>query len=506
MVGLDGIVRGRESRAQRARVSRAAAIGLAALAAVTVLRCALAACLPLSPDEAYYWIWSRALAAGYPDHPPMVALWIRAGTLIAGQTAFGVRLLAPVSGAIGSLLLADAARLLCPRAPHAGLFAAAALNATLLFGAGTATMTPDTPLLFFWTASLWALARFDASGRGWWLIIAGAASGCALASKYTAAFFGLGAALWFVAVPRLRPWLSRPWPWLAAALGLTVFAPVVVWNVAHGWVSFARQGGRLGDWEPARAARYLGELIGGQIALATPLLFILFTAGVVVAALRAVRTRQAAPALLALLSVPPLVVFAQHALGDRVQANWPAVVYPAAVIAASCMTVLQRWRIPALALGAAITGLIYLQAAFSLFPLPAPLDPSQRQLAGWRNLAHDIAAARNAAGASFVVSDQYGVASELAFYLPKDILVIGNDPRWPDFNLSRPRLAGQTGLVVQSERRSFILPPYNGAQLVPAGEVARSRDGVTVERYRLYRIVWPASADEESALLPHPEG
>ena len=37
--------------------------------------------MPLSPDEAYYWVWSHALAAGYLDHPPMVALWVRAGTL-----------------------------------------------------------------------------------------------------------------------------------------------------------------------------------------------------------------------------------------------------------------------------------------------------------------------------------------------------------------------------------------------------------------------------------------
>ena len=505
MVGLEAIVRGRESLGEGARVSRAAAIGLAALAAVTALRCVLAARLPLSPDEAYYWVWSRALAAGYPDHPPMVAFWIRAGTLIAGQTAFGVRLLAPISGAVGSLLLADAARLLFPRACHAGLFAAAALNATLLFGAGTATMTPDTPLLFFWTASVWALARFDASRRGWWLAIAGAASGCALTSKYTGGFFGLGAGLWFIAVPRLRPWLRRPWPWLAAALGLTVFAPVVAWNAAHGWVSFARQGGRLGDWEPVRAAIYLGELVGGQIALATPLLFVLFTAGVVVVALGAVRTQQAPPTLLALLSVPPIAVFAQHALGDRVQANWPAVVYPAAAIAASGITILRRWRMPAVALGAAITAVVYLQGAFSLFPFPAALDPSQRQLAGWQNLAHDIASARSVAAASFVVSDQYGLVSELGFYLPKDVPVVGNDPRWRDFKLARPSLAGQIGLVVQSERRSFILPPYNGAQLVPAGEVARSRDGVAVEHYRLYRVVWPGSADDQSAVLPNRE-
>ena len=47
---------------------------LAALAGLTLLRLVVAAILPLAPDEAYYWAWSRDLQGGYLDHPPMVAL------------------------------------------------------------------------------------------------------------------------------------------------------------------------------------------------------------------------------------------------------------------------------------------------------------------------------------------------------------------------------------------------------------------------------------------------
>ena len=65
--------------------------------------------MPLAPDETYYWIWSHALATGYLDHPPMVALWIRAGTLLLGQTALGVRLLGPLAAALASWMLFDAA-------------------------------------------------------------------------------------------------------------------------------------------------------------------------------------------------------------------------------------------------------------------------------------------------------------------------------------------------------------------------------------------------------------
>ena len=65
--------------------------------ALTALRLLAAAWTPLTFDEAYYWLWSKHLAGGYYDHPPMVALVIRAGTMIAGDTEFGVRLVSVLS-------------------------------------------------------------------------------------------------------------------------------------------------------------------------------------------------------------------------------------------------------------------------------------------------------------------------------------------------------------------------------------------------------------------------
>ena len=60
--------------------------------ALVALRLVAAAFTPITFDEAYYWMWSKNLAGGYYDHPPMVAVVIRLGTLIAGDTEFGVRL------------------------------------------------------------------------------------------------------------------------------------------------------------------------------------------------------------------------------------------------------------------------------------------------------------------------------------------------------------------------------------------------------------------------------
>ena len=66
-----------------------------ALTVVTLVlvRLVAAAWTPLTFDEAYYWIWSKHLALGYYDHPPGAALVIRLGTMIAGDTELGVRLI-----------------------------------------------------------------------------------------------------------------------------------------------------------------------------------------------------------------------------------------------------------------------------------------------------------------------------------------------------------------------------------------------------------------------------
>ena len=69
--------------------ARAAELSVAVL---LLLRLAMAALLPLSADEAYYWLWSRHLAAGYYDHPPAIAFVIRFGTWLLGDTELGVRL------------------------------------------------------------------------------------------------------------------------------------------------------------------------------------------------------------------------------------------------------------------------------------------------------------------------------------------------------------------------------------------------------------------------------
>src|ERR1700674_2848526 len=308
--------------------------------ALVVLRLVSAAVTPLTFDEAYYWMWSKTLAGGYYDHPPMVALVIRAGSLIAGDTELGVRLVSillalPMSWAVyraaailfGGHRLASTATLL--------------LNATLMAAVGTMIVTPDAPLLVASSFVLFFLAKVLETGRGAWWLAVGAAVGAALLSKYTALFFGLAILIWLVTVPKLRRWLISPWPYLGGLVSLLIFSPVILWNADHHWVSFIKQIGRARTADFRLA--FIGELIPTQIAFATPLVWLLGAMGLY-ALLRRDAGASAARVLINATFWTIVAYFIWHSLHARVEANWFAPVYPAFAIAAAVAANITRWE------------------------------------------------------------------------------------------------------------------------------------------------------------------
>ncbi|WP_431280665.1 glycosyltransferase family 39 protein [Humitalea sp. 24SJ18S-53] len=472
-----------------------------ALLLLTLVRLAAAAAVPIAPDEAYYWIWSGALAWGYLDHPPMVAAWIRAGTLVLGETPLGIRLLGPLGLALASVALWDAGRRLFPARPGAGAWGAALFNATLFANAGAVLVTPDTPLVVFWCLALWAAVRLHVSQDGRWWLAVGCFAGLALLSKYTAVLLGLGLAIWVVGAA--RHWLLRWQLWAGGALAVLIFAPVIAWNAAHGWASFAKQGGRAGTATGGAGLRFVWEFLGGQAGLATPLVFVLCVVGGAVALWAALRRRDAGAALLAALIVPGAALFLWQATGSRVQGNWPAILYPAACLAAAGMLGPRwdGWRRPALGLGLVLAILGLVQATLGPLPLPRRSDPSLARLAGWTAFTAEVEAARRDAGLAFVAAEEYGLAAELALRLPPGVAVMAISDRWDLFNLPTPE-SGVTGLLVRSERRGEGAPLWPEA--VPLGGIIRARGGIEAERYRLYRVTVRAEMPPV-AVLPRPK-
>ena len=468
--------------------------------ALVALRLVAAAYTPITFDEAYYWMWSKHLAGGYYDHPPMVAFVIRLGTMIAGDTELGVRLVSILLALPMSWAVYRAAAILFGGRRVAAT-SAILLNVTLMAAVGTMIVTPDAPLLVASSFVLFSLAKVLETGRGAWWLAVGLATGAALLSKYTALFFGPAILIWLVAVPKLRRWLLSPWLYLGGLVALGMFAPVILWNADHRWVSFIKQMGRarIENFKPA----FIAELIPTQVAFATPLVWILGAMG-----LYALFQRRAgalpARVLISTMFWTIVAYFFWHSLHARVEANWFAPVYPAFAVAAAYAAHLVQWEVrPQRTIDfclrwAAPTGIVM----FALLIVQANTgvlsgyrrDATVRSVGvGWREIASEIEAVRARVGASCVLAPDYGTTGWLAFYLPKGTCVAQQSQRIRWVNMPEPTAAqlGDKQLYVR-EPFSVDHPLKNHfARIERVGEVTRKRGPLVVETYALDVLAEP---------------
>ena len=298
---------------------------------LTLVKWIFAASLPIAGDESLYWMYSKHLAAGYVDHPPMNPMMIRIGTTLFGDTPLGVRFMAMVVGLPTTWAVWRAANLLFK---DDALAASAALlfSLTTVMSVGSLAATSDPMVVMTSAFLLYFLAKLNDTQRGEWWLAVGVAFGLGMFSKYTTAFFAVSILAWLVIVPVNRKWLLTPWPWFAGVIATAIFSPVFLWNANHHWASFDYQSHRLVIEH--LSLRYVFELIGSQLALATPPIFLLGVIGLF-AGWRGRRQEGSARVLIAAMVAPLITYFLWHALHGRVQGNWPEPIYPAFVIAAA---------------------------------------------------------------------------------------------------------------------------------------------------------------------------
>ncbi len=466
---------------------------LAALTILAALRLMAGALLPLSADEAYYWLWSRHLAAGYFDHPPAIAFIIRAGTALFGATPFGVRVGGIFLSFVASWFVWRTGAILA-RDERAGALACLFFNLTLMTAVEMLAATPDAPSIVTAAAFCWALAKVAETKDGRWWMAVGIAAGLGLLSKYSAFFLGLGALVWLLASAPMRRWLLSPWPYLGGALALLLFAPNLWWNETHGWATFAFQFGRIEG--EAFTLRYLFDFLGAQLVLATPFILVLGALGLAAAT----RARDERPFLIAAILWPSIAYFVYHSLHARVQGNWPCFLYPLLCVAAALAA--QRidssgWRRPlarwsaklAVPVAALLLIAAYAQALFGVVPMGRK-DPLARLLAvGFPQVADKVEALRLSAHADAVLTSDYASTAWFAFYGPGPVVQIGEEYRWPGAPAASAALYARPVLYVSEDRRDrHDLVAMHFAQVVEIARIDRERKGVAIAHYVVYRV------------------
>jgi hypothetical protein len=128
----------------------------------------------------------------------------------------------------------------------AGWYAAVLLNTSFYASivAGLFIM-PDSPQLFFWTLSLWMLARIlIEDDRKWstWLIF-GLAMGLCMMSKVHGAFIPVGFFMYCLLIKHTL--LRRPQLYAALFISALFLVPLFIWNWNHDFITFRFHSSRI---------------------------------------------------------------------------------------------------------------------------------------------------------------------------------------------------------------------------------------------------------------------
>jgi 4-amino-4-deoxy-L-arabinose transferase-like glycosyltransferase len=293
-----------------------------------VLKLFLGWLLPLVPDEAYYWVWSHHRQWSYFDHPPMVA-WLMSLGQFFETYGSAVRWPSIAMGHATFFIWFFIARdFLSDR--HLFWFTMIFL-ANPFLGPGSLLVTPDIPLLFFWSLGVLLLLRIHSTPQLGYFLLYGAVAGLGFCSKYHMALQGSIALLSIFLNKKLR---RGYWVHVAmAVLTAAVFAlPVLLWNYNHDWPSFKFQvGQRLQGraWNP----EWTWTFLAGQVAVFLP--YVLWSAYR--------RIPKTSGLLLLWLMTLPLPLFFLLSFKTRIEGNWTIAAVPAVLLLAVYNTHRMRW-------------------------------------------------------------------------------------------------------------------------------------------------------------------
>ena len=191
-----------------------------------VVKLILAKFLPMTNDEAYYWVWSQNMQLSFYDHPPMVAWLMWLGHKVA-MLGGGVRwpgvLLAHAALAIWLRILAP---YLTERQLKAWLWLAIL---SPLVGGSAILVTPDLPLMFFFALALWVFIRWQSSPNWLWSLLLGLAMGLGFTAKYMMVLFALALLPVVLTQAKSRATFVRMLPLILIG-GIVGTAPVWLWN------------------------------------------------------------------------------------------------------------------------------------------------------------------------------------------------------------------------------------------------------------------------------------
>ncbi|MCD6594637.1 glycosyltransferase family 39 protein [bacterium] len=458
----------------------------------------------LTPQESYYWNFARHPSLGYFDHPSVTPWTIWLTTKIFGTNIFGIRLGAWLYG-IGALIFLwlIAKKLWDEKIAFWTVVSAICIP---LFDVAGMFFTPDPPLVFFWLGATFFIIRATENDlwKDW--ILTGLFAGLAMLSKYTAAFWFLGAFIFLLINEKHRKYFLSQKLYIAAVISLAAFSPEIIWNAQHRWASFLYQSTRRANEIRHLRFGYFFGYIGAQLFAVSPILYI----GAVIKILRSPfdyiksigqkiegTKNYLAELVILSFSLPMLLFFSAVAIIYWVKLNWLIPIYfvPMAGIVGWSIEHNKKWHFYGIIL-AALTTLIII--AVMVFPL-APITGELASTFGWKKLANRVENELSQLGdGTFIFGAEYKVPAELSYHLPNHPQVCGPNViglRGMQFTywVNIDTLTGKNAIFAIDPRWGFslerakkLLPKYF-AKIEETEPLPIYRAGAKVTTYYIFR-------------------
>jgi len=205
---------------------------------------------------------------------------------------------------------------------------------------------------------------------------------------------------------------------LFTAMTILFTAPLIYWNMTHDLATLKYLFIRGAPGQGV-TLKYFFELIGSQLGLVSPFIFILFIPAFAGAAFKPAFEKKFAFATFFWVTIAPFLLLS---IKSRVEANWPAFTFlPLFFLASPVLAAMKKGtRNAILLLSFALVLFVHVQVAWPLIRLPEKNDPLKKTY-GYKELAEKIYNDYNkisGKGGAFWATRHYQTASLLSFYMP----------------------------------------------------------------------------------------
>lgn len=294
-----------------------------------ILKFILAYFLPLLPDEAYYWVWSKHLQLSYFDHPAMIAWLFKLGEFLE---PFGHAVRWPavfinhLSYIFWFLIFQE---LKISQYKYYSWFVLTFLSPIL--GFGSILLTPDLPVMLFWSASFYFFIRILNHKKFLDYCLLGVSLGLGFVSKYHIVLFPLMGIIYLFSQKKWKE-IRPSGVVLTFIFGFIFSLPVLVWNIQNDFQSFTFQlkhGLHSEEWK----WQWPVEYIIGHYLLLIPLFVSAFYK----------KTLDYPLSILKYFSAGVLTFFLLTSFRSSVEMNWTIIAFPAFYAVIIISDISKKW-------------------------------------------------------------------------------------------------------------------------------------------------------------------